>query len=142
MPYLVVDSGVAIKWFVTEPYTAEARRILDGYRRGDLTFIAPDLMYAEVGNIAWKKHQFQGLSAADAQQIISEFQAIQFATTPNAQLLNDAYRLAVAHQRTVYDSLYLALSEREQCQFVTADERLFNAVRTSFPNVVWLAHWP
>ena len=83
MSNLVVDSGVAIKWFVTEPYTAEARRILNGYRQGDLTLLAPDLMYAEVGNIAWKKHQFQGLSAADAQQIIIEFQAIQFAITPN-----------------------------------------------------------
>lgn len=55
MPNLVIDSGVAIKWFVTEPYTAEARRILDGYRSDDLTFLAPDLIYAEVGNIAWKK---------------------------------------------------------------------------------------
>ena len=59
-----------------------------------------------------------------------------------SQLLNYAYRLAVAHQRTVYDSLYLALSEQEQCQFVTADARFFNAIRASFPNVVWLANWP
>jgi predicted nucleic acid-binding protein len=142
MPNLVIDSGVAIKWFVTEPYTTEARHILDGYRQGDLTFLAPDLIYAEVGNIAWKKQQFQGLSAADAQQIVNEFQAVQFTITPNAHLLNDAYRLAVTHQRTVYDSLYIALSVLESCQFVTADERLFNAVRTNFPNIVWLAHWP
>ncbi len=119
----------------------EARRILDGYRRGALTFLAPDLIYAEIGNIAWKKHEFQGLSVADTHQIITEFQVMQFTITPTASLLNDAYRLAVTHHRTVYDSLYLALSEQAQCQFVTADERLFNAVRSRFPNVVWLANW-
>ena len=142
MPNLVIDSGVAVKWFVPEPYTAEARRILDGYRRGTLTFLAPDLIYAEVGNIAWKKQQFQGLSAADAQQMVIAFQAVRFTVTPSAYLLEAAYRLAVAHQRTVYDSLYLALSEQEHCQFVTADERFVNAVGSTFPNVVWLANWP
>ncbi len=55
MPNLVIDSGVAVKWFVAEPYTAEARRILDGYRHGMLIFLAPDLINAEIGNIAWKK---------------------------------------------------------------------------------------
>lgn len=75
MPKLVVDSGVAINWFVTHPYTAEARRVLDGYRRGEMSFLAPDLIYAEGGNIAWKKYHFQGLLAADAQQSITAFQA-------------------------------------------------------------------
>ena len=51
MPNLVVDSSVAVKWFVVEERTTEARRILDGYQRGDLTLLAPDLIYAEVGNI-------------------------------------------------------------------------------------------
>jgi predicted nucleic acid-binding protein len=142
MGKLVIDSGVAIKWFVVEPYSAEARRILDGYRQGDLTFLAPDLIYAEVGNIAWKKHQFQSLASADAQQIITEFQTVQLTITSNVHLLDDAYRLAVTYQRSVYDSLYLALSERENCQFITADERLVNAVSSHLSNVVWLAHWP
>ena len=32
MDNLVVDSGVAVKWFAVEPYSAEARRILDAYQ--------------------------------------------------------------------------------------------------------------
>jgi predicted nucleic acid-binding protein len=49
---VVVDSSVAIKWFVEEPYSVEAHRLLEGYRDGTLTLLAPDLLYAEVGNIA------------------------------------------------------------------------------------------
>lgn len=52
-----------------------------------------------------------------------------------------ANKLAVKHQRTVYDSLYLALSLRENCQFVTADKKFVNAVVSSFPNIIWLANW-
>jgi len=142
MDKVVVDSNVAIKWFVAEPYSTEARSILDAYQMGALTLLAPDLINAEVGNIVWKKHTFQGLAAADAQLIVDAFRTLTFVLTSTATLLDDAYRLAVVHQRTVYDALYIALSVREQCRFVTADEKLVNAVSSIFPNIVWVANWP
>src|SRR5438067_2134412 len=142
MAKLVVDSSVAVKWFVAELYSTEARRILDSYQNGTLTFLAPDLINAEFGNIIWKKHFFQGLDAADAQTIIDAFRTLQFALTPTAVLLDDAFKIALAHRRTVYDALYLALGVRENCQVVTADEKLVNAVGSSFPNLIWLANWP
>jgi len=141
MADLVVDSSVAIKWFVVEPYTAEARQILDDYQTGIISFTAPDLIYAEVGNIIWKKQQYQGLAADDAQDIITEFRKIKIRVTTAEVLLEDAYQLAVKHQRTVYDSLYLALSLRQQCQFVTADEKLVNTIGSFYPNVIWLPKW-
>jgi predicted nucleic acid-binding protein len=142
MDNLVVDSSVAVKWFVVEPYSTEARRILDAYQNGLLSFLAPDLINAEFGNIIWKKHIFQGLAASDAQDILDKFRQLQFTFTPMADLLEDAYKIAVAHQRTVYDALYVALSVRENCRLVTADEKLVNALGSSFPNLVWIANWP
>lgn len=142
MDVLVVDSSVAVKWFVVEPYSSEARQILDAYQNRLLSFLAPDLINAEFGNIIWKKQIFQGLDASDAQDILDKFQQLQFTVTPTAELLEDAYKVAVTYHRTVYDALYLALSVRENCQFVTADEKLVNAVKSSFPNLIWLANWP
>ncbi|MBA3442960.1 MAG: type II toxin-antitoxin system VapC family toxin [Pyrinomonadaceae bacterium] len=141
MADLVVDSSVAVKWFVPEPYSAEARRILDGYKNGTLSFLAPDLINPEVGNIIWKKHIFQGLAVSDAQNIVDEFRALQFTFIPTATLLNEAYKIAVKHRRTVYDSLCLALGVRENCQVVTADEKFVNAVGSAFPNLLWFANW-
>ena len=60
MDNLVVDGSVAVKWFVVEPYSNEARRILDAYQNGTFSFLAPDLINAEIGNIIWKKHNLQG----------------------------------------------------------------------------------
>ena len=54
MDSLVVDSSVAIKWFVAETYATEANRILTDYQAGNLLLLAPDLINAEVGNIVWK----------------------------------------------------------------------------------------
>jgi predicted nucleic acid-binding protein len=103
--------------------------------------LAPDLLYAEIGNIVWKKHRIQGLAADEANEIIEEFQDLMFEMTSNADLLENAYRIATEQQRTVYDALYIALSVREGCQCVTADEKLVNAVKNAYPNVIWLADW-
>lgn len=140
MDRIVIDSSVVIKWFVTGPLSAEARRVLEGYESGELTLLAPDLLVAEIGNIVWKKIRLQGLAKADAEQIIAAFREMDIALIPSAELLGHAFQIAMAHERTVYDSLYIALSEREQCVFITADERLVNAVNKSFPKTVWVAN--
>ena len=142
MVNLVVDSSVVTKFLTVEPYTTEARRVLADYQAGNFTLLAPDLINAEVGNIIWKKHVLQGLDAADAQLLLDTFRTLAIQLTPTAALLDPAYRLAVIHRRTVYDMLYVALSIREGCQFVTADERLVNALGGAIPNVIWLANWP
>ena len=141
MSAIVIDSSVAIKWFLPEPFSTEARRLLDSYRTNTLSFVAPDLLNAEFGNILWKKQIFHGLAAADAQNVIAEFRKLEFTFISSASLLDEAYRLAVAYQRTVYDSIYLALSIRENCQLVTADERFVNAIGSAIPNLVWLPNW-
>jgi predicted nucleic acid-binding protein len=141
MTKLVVDSSVALKCFFAEPHSAEARRVLDGYQNGSLYFLAPDLLNAEFCNVVWKRHVFQGLDAADAHDVLDAFRALQFNFVPAESLIEDAFRIALSHRRTVYDSLYVALSVREGCQLVTADEKLVNAVGASFSNLVWVADW-
>ena len=69
------------------------------------------------------------------------FQAVSFTITRTSALLADAYRLAVTHERTVYDALYLALSMQRQWPFVTADEKLVNAVGAALPLVQHVREW-
>jgi predicted nucleic acid-binding protein len=38
----------------------------------------------------------------------------------------------------VFDCVYVALAESEQCEFITADERLVNNVKATFPFVLFL----
>src|SRR5262245_17753868 len=103
MPELVVDSSVAIKWFLAETNSAEALRLLSDARSGKFDLVAPDLLACEIGSIVWKKCQFQGLSSADAQLIFNAFKTVTIGVTSAFDLLDDAFRLAMAHKRTVYD---------------------------------------
>jgi predicted nucleic acid-binding protein len=50
-----------------------------------------------------------------------------------------AYELATEYNRpTAYDAHYLAVAKWLGCDFWTADERLYNAVRSLAPWVRWL----
>lgn len=50
-----------------------------------------------------------------------------------------ALRLALDHARSFYDSLYLAVAETERGLFVTAEERLVNALAAT--PLARLVHW-
>jgi predicted nucleic acid-binding protein len=132
---------VVVKWLIEEPLTENALIVFEGYSRGELTVIAPDLLYAEVGNVLWKKCLFQGLGEAEAQSMLNKLDQLDLQITPASELLHESYQIAVQHRRTFYDSLYLALCQREDCPLITADEKLFNAVGASFPNLRWLGDW-
>ena len=58
---VVVDASVAIKWFVPEPLSNEAERLLGGSD----TLFAPDLLLIEFGNIIWKKVRLGELARDD-----------------------------------------------------------------------------
>jgi len=141
MDRLVLDSSVVIKWFVPEVDSDLASRLLERYQEGGLSLLVPDLLFVEIGNIVWKKCRIQQLEPEDGDAVMEAFQTLELEVTSTAELLEEAYRLATKHQRTVYDSAYIALSLREQVTFVTADRRLANAVGDSLPNVVALDRW-
>lgn len=141
MTQLVVDTSVAVKWFIAEVNTAEAHKIYAKYQTGELTLLAPDLICAEIGNVIWQKQMFEGMAASDAQIVLADFRAIAIKLTSDADLLDEAYQLAVSYECAVYDAMFLALSVREGCQLVTADQKLLNKVASAFSNVVLLANW-
>lgn len=141
MDKLVVDASVVVKWFVVEPHSNEARRVLEAYVNGAVSFHAPDILPAEFANTIWKKQLFQDLAEPDARDILAAFRRLQMLFTPTLALSDDAYKLAITHRRSIYDALYLALSLREKCRLVTADERFVNALSGSQSQVIWLGSW-
>jgi predicted nucleic acid-binding protein len=60
-----------------------------------------------------------------------------FPSVPSPTLLEEAFAIASAFDRTVHASLYVALAVTSKSHFVTADERLANALAPHLP-VKWL----
>ena len=120
----MVDSSVAVKWFVPENGSDRAAALLDS----SLRLAAPDLLYPEAGNVVWKKVERGELSTREARDVLTGLRRVPIAITESSQLLEAALEIAIGSHRTVYDSLYVALAVARDCDFVTADERLANAL--------------
>jgi predicted nucleic acid-binding protein len=122
---LVVDASVAVKWYVPEVGSTEAAALLEQGNQ----LSAPSLLAAEMGNILWKKVRRNELAVDDARTIIATFStACPLTLQPDLRYLPVALDIAAAYDRTVYDSLYLALAAASGGQMITADERLVNAL--------------
>lgn len=140
MTAYVLDASVAAKWFLPgpeEPLASEAMQVLAGYARGEVRLIVPDLFWAEFGNIIWKAVRQRRISRSSAQDAITELCARNFPTTPCQPLLPDAFAIASACDRSVYDGIYVALAVASATPLLTADERLANAMAVRFP-IRWL----
>jgi predicted nucleic acid-binding protein len=109
MKKVVVDASVAVKWFVPEIHSVAASRMLDR----EIALYAPDLIGPEFGNILWKKVRREEIRREEAAEIMNAFAKLPFEIRPSSTLLPAAFELAVALNRTVYDSLYLALAVAE-----------------------------
>lgn len=138
MKTIVVDASVAIKWFIPELHAIHASRLL----KKSFQFIAPDLIFAEVGNILWKKNKSKELSLETATEILNDFKKLPIEIHESELLLNTAWQIATTHRCTVYDSLYVALAKVEKCLLVTADQALCTALnKTNLSNnLLWIEH--
>jgi predicted nucleic acid-binding protein len=137
---LVLDASVAIKWAMPsarEPFTDEALRLLKNYVDGDVEFIVPDIFWAELGNVLWKGTRRSRWMQWEAEAVAADMRARDFRTISSLVLLPEALRIAFAHDRAVYDCLYVALAVQSKAELITADERLANAMAARFP-VKWL----
>lgn len=120
-----MDASVAIKWFIPEIHAIEASRLLQKQFR----FIAPDIFFAEVSNILWKKNRLKELSIDIATEIFNDFQRMPIDKYDSESLLSTAWAIATKQACTIYDSLYVALAKTEKCVLVTADRALYNSLR-------------
>ena len=123
---VVLDVSILVKGITFEEHSEEACALLATPRR----FLAPDLMPIEFGNVLWKKVQ-RGLmvreEAMEAQRALASLCPVRI--LPSAIYHERALAIALAHGRSFYDSLYLAVAEMEGGVFVTADERLVNGLK-------------
>lgn len=136
----MVDASVAIKWFVPEVHAQAARRLLhEGFE-----LLSPDLIRSEVGNVLWKKWRRGEVSAGTAVGILSDFGRFPLRIRSSESLLEGAWTVAERLDRSFYDSLYVALAVQTDCSLVTADCRLYNALRGDVlaDNLLWVEDVP
>ncbi|MGO9648775.1 MAG: type II toxin-antitoxin system VapC family toxin [Terriglobales bacterium] len=140
MKTFVVDASVAAKWCLPEkdePLSAQARQLLEAYAHKEIGLIIPDLFWPELGNVLWKAVRVGRVSSGDAFSALDFLYALNIPAYSAADFLPEALHIALLYGRTFYDSLYVTLALNCSVDFVTADERLANALAAHLP-VKWL----
>lgn len=122
---LVIDANVCLKWFIEEPRSSAARKILN---KG-ASFIAPDIVIPDICNVVWKKVKNQEVTSVQGQAIVTNVSMIFDHIVPSSELAQRAFGLALQCHHPVYDCLYLALAERESITLVTDDAKLVSVAK-------------
>ena len=124
---VVVEPGVAIKWFVEEPLRSQARSLLEHGHE----LIAPDILIAGVAELAWKKAVAGEIAVDQAVPIVRNIGLPAFISTfvESTRLRNRALALALQCGRPVHDCFYAACAEEASAPLVSSDEAFLQALK-------------
>jgi predicted nucleic acid-binding protein len=122
-----------------EENAEKADELIARVRSGSDQSIAPDFFLAECGHALFRAERRRLIAPGEARRLL-------FAIDPDCPELHSSeplVRRAAAicgHLRKgFYDCLYMALAEREQIQFITADTKLVKAAQPDYPFVIDLS---
>ena len=125
---VVVDPGVAIKWFVEEPLRPQARSLLANRHE----VIAPDILIAGVAELAWQKATRGEITTDQAEPIVRNIALPSFisAFVESPKLRTRALAIALQCGRPVHECFYAACAESAKAPLVSADEEFLHALES------------
>lgn len=139
---LVLDSSVAVKWVLPEKDTPRAVRLRNEFRQGLHELLAPDVFPVEVSH-ALTRAERRGLirppAAIKRLSNVLTYPPTLFSYLP---LLGRAVTISSQTRQGVYDCLYVALAERERCEFLTSDTKLIANLQPAFSFIRSLESFP
>lgn len=121
---MVIDTMVvAYAVFDVRPFRPEVDAVLTRVPE----VLVPESFLAELTNVAWMYVKRGGTDLATAGAALDDALRYIDRRVPIDELWQDALRLAVGAGHPPYDTLFVALAEREGTRLVTYDAKLLRA---------------
>lgn len=142
MPEAVVNASVSVKWFNTsEPYSQQARALLQDFLDGQIDLHVPEIWFYEMAQAISRAINRNALTETEGMIAVTLTGHLSLSVHPNPswQL---AFTFARQHSIQVYDALYVLLASDLGCDLWTADERLVRSISSAFPLVRFIADHP
>lgn len=139
---VVIDASVALKWRLRdEEATQQADALLEDFLAGKLELLTPTLFDYEIANGLRVAVTRERPSAQDAAVALADFAQYAIVRYDFSGIASRTFQLSGEHQRSAYDSAYMALAQAQGVWFITGDRRLFNAVGQTLAWVKWLGDY-
>ncbi|MCA9288543.1 MAG: type II toxin-antitoxin system VapC family toxin [Phycisphaerales bacterium] len=120
MEPVVLDTSVALKWYLEEAGSEEALAL---HSTASLALHAPDFLLLEFDSIMCARCRQKRVTEplVERSRVAVRRSGVLF--HPFESLLDPAVALALGTRKAVYDCMFLALAERLDAVLVTADKR-------------------
>ena len=125
---MILDTSVVAKWFLEEDDTQKALKIRDKYVRGEMDVEIPDLLIYELANVLRYKN-FSEDEIRDAINSITEMDFLIIA--PSSTLIHRAAQISLNEEISIYDAVYIAMSDYFDTPVVTADKKLYDRTKSN-----------
>jgi len=135
----VIDTSVLVKYVLPAEHDDNLKRIVSLHRESIIQLVAPSFLLVECANVLWKNALRIGIPIENAIAALNNLRGINVRLVPQEDILEDALRLALNMEITVYDALYCA--QRESAEIITEDRRLRNALDDTNIRYLTLQMW-
>lgn len=125
---MILDASVLLAAFFPDEAQVQAQTLLRDHAAGRARLKAPALILFETANAVWQAERRGRISSAQADEILKAAAGLDIELHDLGW--GESLPFARQFQRSAYDAAYLALADRLDEEFVTADERLYNAVHS------------
>ena len=139
MKNFVVDASVVLKWYLPdENGVSQALSLLADLVEGALTLHAPNLIDYEFVNAMWVAGKMGRIAVEDRDAAVNNFLNIEITKADIGELFESLLKYATETNRSCCDASYLALSEIVKAPLITADRKLYNAVKSKISSMTWI----
>ena len=137
---MIVDASVILMaFFPDETGQTQALSLVRAYALGTFELRGPTLLSYEVTNAVLQAIRRQRITLEIAEDILTAFEDLAIPLEGVAP--HQALAMAHRYDRSAYDAAYLALAESLNMEFITGDQRLYNAVSQQLPWVLWVGDY-
>lgn len=126
---IVIDASVLLKaYFQDESGHFAAQALIKSYARGECDFIAPSLITYEMINACVVAHRKGRIPLDVAKEVLDEMLLLEIRTEEVGHFSSRIFDISRRYKRSAYDASYIALAEAQNCDLITGDKKLYNAV--------------
>jgi predicted nucleic acid-binding protein len=136
----ILDASVVIKWYFTrnESELDIANYFYDKVSKDEIVIVSPDLMIYEVLNFFTSRLE---VPLEKINDILSELYDILFVINTDSAIQLKSFEISRKIKKSIYDSIYIALSEMLDSPLITSDNKLKIDARTNGYNVLLLSEF-
>ncbi|MBI3756992.1 MAG: type II toxin-antitoxin system VapC family toxin [Deltaproteobacteria bacterium] len=137
----VIDASALVKLVVPEDDSDKMQALAALLRAGTIQLLTPDFALTECANVLGRYARRTGTPQEDRQEAFQILCQLGLEEIAHRTLVEESLTLAMQHDRSVYDVLYLVLARGEGVSLITADERFVNALKSKGFSLILLSEW-